>query len=93
MATVRIPSPLQHLTEGRDEVEVDGNTVQEVIDGLIAAHPALKERLLDEEGRFRRFINVYVNEEDIRFLEEFETSVGPNDVVSLVPAIAGGAPC
>lgn len=87
--TVRIPTPLRTLTGGADEVEIAGATVAELIDNLEAAHPGMKERLCDDKG-VRRFVNIYANEEDIRFLENLETALKDGDSVSIVPAIAGG---
>jgi molybdopterin synthase sulfur carrier subunit len=87
--TVRIPTPLRTLTGGADEVSVAGSTVGEVIENLELKHPGLKERLCDEKG-VRRFVNVYANEEDIRFLDNLKTALKDGDSVSIVPAIAGG---
>jgi molybdopterin synthase sulfur carrier subunit len=87
--TVRIPTPLRTLTGGADEVSIDGGTVGEVIDNLEKKHPGIKERLCDEKG-VRRFVNVYANEEDIRFLDNLATKLKEGDSVSIVPAIAGG---
>ncbi|MCZ6805485.1 MAG: MoaD/ThiS family protein [Deltaproteobacteria bacterium] len=88
--TVRIPNPLRTLTGGKDEVSADGGTVAEVIENLEANHPGMKERLCDEKG-VRRFVNIYHNDEDIRFLENLETELKEGDTLSIVPAIAGGA--
>ena len=87
--TVRIPTPLRTLTGGADEVSIEGNTVGEVIDNLEKKHPGIKERLCDDKG-VRRFVNVYANEEDIRFLDNLATQLKDGDSVSIVPAIAGG---
>lgn len=87
--TVRIPTPLRTLTGGADEVAVAGATVREVIDNLEKKHPGLRERLCDDKG-VRRFVNIYANEEDIRFLDNLDTAVKEGDSVSIVPAIAGG---
>lgn len=89
--TVRIPAPLRKLTDGQSEVSVQGATVTALVDALEAAHPGLKERLCDEGGQIRPFVNVYVNDEDIRFLKGADTPVADGDAVSIVPAIAGGA--
>lgn len=86
---VRIPTPLRTLTGGADEVQVEGKTVGEVIDQLEAKYPGMKDRLCDEKG-VRRFVNVYANEEDIRFLDNLQTELKEGDSVSIVPAIAGG---
>ncbi len=88
--TVRIPTPLRKLTDGADEVQAEGANVGELIDNLEAAHPGLKERLCDEAGEIRRFVNIYVNDEDVRFLQGKETPLSDGDQVSIVPAIAGG---
>jgi molybdopterin converting factor small subunit len=87
--TVRIPAPLRTLTGGKDEVLAAGSTVREVIDDLDKSHPGLKDRLLDAKG-VRRFINIYVGEEDVRFLDGLATPVKAGDHISIVPAIAGG---
>jgi len=88
--TVRIPTPLRKLTGGADEVCIDGGNVGELIDNLEAAHAGLKERLCDDAGEIRRFVNVYVNDEDVRFLDGRATALKDGDEVSIVPAIAGG---
>ena len=88
--TVRIPTPLRTLTGGADEVSADGGTVAEVIDNLETHHPGMKDRLCDEKG-VRRFVNIYANDEDIRFLDNLETLLKEGDTLSIVPAIAGGA--
>jgi molybdopterin converting factor small subunit len=87
---VRIPSQLRTLTGGSSEVVVDGATVGEVLKGLDGAHPGFQHRLFDERGRLRRFVNVFVAEEDVRFLQGLDTPVGPGATVSIVPAVAGG---
>ncbi len=87
---IRIPTPLRALTAGADEVVVPGETVGAALDALEAKHPGMRERLLDEKG-VRRFINIYVGEEDVRFLEGLNTKLKAGDQVSIVPAIAGGA--
>ena len=88
--TVRIPTPLRSLTGGADEVAIDGGTVGEVIENLEKKHPGVKERLCDEKGNVRRFVNIYANEEDIRFLDGLESAVKSGDSVEIIPAIAGG---
>ena len=88
--TIRIPTPLRKLTGERELIEADGATVGELLDSLAANYPGLKERICDEAGSVRRFVNVYVNDEDIRFLENKATAVKAGDEVSIVPAIAGG---
>ncbi len=87
---VRIPTPLRSLTAGQDVVSADGSTVGEVLANVEIAHPGLTEKLCDDSGRVRRFVNIYANDEDIRFLDELETSVAEGDEVIIVPAIAGG---
>ena len=89
--TVRIPTPLQRLTNGQGEVQCQGQTVKELLSDLEQRHPGVKERICDESGALRRFVNVFVNEEDIRFLKAEETVVKDGDEISIVPAIAGGA--
>jgi molybdopterin converting factor small subunit len=90
MVTVRIPTPLRSLTGGEEAVKVAGATVREVIDNLEKAHPGVRDRLLDDKG-VRRFVNLYVGEEDIRFLDGLETKLDAGQEISIVPAIAGGA--
>lgn len=87
--TVRIPTPLRTLTGGAESVEVQGNNVRELVENLEAGHPGMRERLMDDKG-VRRFVNLYVGEEDIRFLDGLETELKDGDEVSIVPAIAGG---
>lgn len=87
---VRIPTPLRQLTEGKEEVEVEAKDIQSLIMGLESRYRGLKERICDEKGEVRRFVNVYVNNEDIRFLKNLETPLKEGDEVSIVPAIAGG---
>jgi molybdopterin synthase sulfur carrier subunit len=86
---VRIPTPLRSLTGGEEQVKVTGETVEQVITELEARHPGIKDRLLDEKG-VRRFINVYVGDEDIRFLDGLKTQLQSGQEISIVPAIAGG---
>jgi molybdopterin synthase sulfur carrier subunit len=88
--TVRVPTQLRSLTDGAGEVAVDGSTVGEVLKGLDAAHPGLADRLFDDGGKLRRFVNVFVAEEDVRFLQGLETPVTEGQTVSIVPAVAGG---
>lgn len=89
---VRIPAPLRKLTKDQAIVEVAGANVEEVISSLEKNYPGLKERICDESGQIRRFINVFVNGEDIRFKEGAKTAVSDGAEVSIIPAIAGGAP-
>jgi molybdopterin synthase sulfur carrier subunit len=88
---VRIPTPLRSITKGAGEAHAKGETVADLIQDLERQHPGLRERIVDEGGEVRRFINIYVNEEDIRFLKGKETSLKDGDEVSIVPAIAGGS--
>jgi MoaD family protein len=90
MATVRVPTQLRSLSGGAAEVAVEGSTVGEVLKALDAAHPGFAERLFDETGKLRRFVNVFVADEDIRFGKGIETEVTDGDTVSIVPAVAGG---
>jgi len=87
---VRIPTPLQKLTQNQAEVSCEANDVNGVLENLESQYPGIKERLCDAEGKLRRFVNVYVNEEDIRFLKGAETVLKDGDEVSIIPAIAGG---
>jgi molybdopterin synthase sulfur carrier subunit len=87
---VRIPTPLRSLTKGQAEVQVAADNVADLIDDLEKQFPGIKERLVDEGGEVRRFINFYVNEEDVRFLQGSKTALKVGDQVSIVPAIAGG---
>ena len=89
--TVRIPTPLRTLTAGAEEVKVEGTDVGSVIDALEAKHPGIKARLCDETGKVRRFVNVFLGDEDIRFLDNLQTPVKDGDSISIVPAIAGGS--
>ena len=91
MVKVRIPTPLRPLTKGQGEVQAEGANITEMIEGLNTAHPGLKDRRCDENGALRRFVNIYVNEEDIRFLKGKDTALKDGDEVSIVPAIAGGS--
>ena len=89
-ATVRIPTPLRKLTNEQETVEVESATIGTAVEELEGKFPGIKERLVDETGEIRRFVNVYVNEEDIRFLENQDTPLKDGDDVSIIPAIAGG---
>ncbi len=88
--TVRVPTPLRRLTDGQGEVEVSAGTVREAIEKLDEMYPGFKERVLDENGELRRFVNLYLNDEDVRFLKGADTELKDGDVLSIVPAIAGG---
>jgi molybdopterin synthase sulfur carrier subunit len=87
---VLIPTPLQRLTDNQGEVVIEGSDVREVIGNLEVQFPGVKARLCDENGALRRFVNIYINEEDIRFLKGEATALKDGDEVSIVPAIAGG---
>ena len=88
--TVRIPTPLQKLTQNQAEVKASGTTIKELIEDLEKNFPGIKGRVCDETGKIRRFLNIYVNEEDVRFLQRDETPLEDGDEVSIIPAIAGG---
>ena len=88
--TVRIPTPLRRMTGGADKVELDVGDLSQMIDRLESDYPGFKERLLDEEGELRYFVNIYVNGEDIRFDQGLRTAIKSGDEVSIVPAVAGG---
>jgi sulfur-carrier protein len=87
---VRIPTPLRKLTNNEELVEINANTIGQAIAQLQTRYPGIRERLLDDTGAVRRFVNVYVNEEDIRFLQNQETPLKDGDEISIIPAIAGG---
>lgn len=89
--TVRVPTTLRTLTGGASEITVIGATVGEVLDQLEGVHPGFKERLLDGDGKLRRFVNLYVADDDVRFRQGLETVVAEGDTVSIIPAVAGGA--
>ena len=88
--TVRVPTTLRTLTAGASEVAVDGSTVGEVLDGLESAHPGFKSRLFDDDGNLRRFVNVFVADDDVRFLDGLSTPVPDGETVAIIPAVAGG---
>ena len=90
MAKIRIPMPLRKLTNDAEIVESDAGTLATAIDGLESQYPGMKERLCDDAGQIRRFVNIYVNGEDVRFLDNIETKLKAGDEVSIVPAVAGG---
>jgi molybdopterin synthase sulfur carrier subunit len=90
MAIVRIPTPLRKLTGGAEEVSASGKNVGELIGDLEKKYPGIKERICDDAGAVRRFVNIFVKDEDIRFLQNLDTPLGEKDEVSIVPAIAGG---
>ena len=87
---VRVPTPLMKLTDNKSEVMSEGSTIREILNNLESQFTGIKERICEENGSPRRFINIYLNEEDIRFLEGEETTVKDGDEISIIPAIAGG---
>ncbi len=87
---MRVPTQLRTLTGGTGEVEVEGATVGEVLQALDTAYPGFGERLFDDEGQLRRFVNVFLADEDVRFLDGLGTPIAPGQTVSIVPAVAGG---
>jgi len=91
MAKVRIPAPLRSYTKDQAEVSAAGGTVGEILRNLEQSYPGIGPRLLDEKGSVRRYVNIFHNDEDIRFLKDLDTPVAENDRISIVPAIAGGA--
>ena len=91
MVKIRIPTPLRPLTGGKSEVETMASDIQSMIESLNGQFPGLKDRVCDDKGEIRRFVNIYLNEEDIRFLQGKDTPLKDGDEISIVPAIAGGA--
>jgi molybdopterin synthase sulfur carrier subunit len=89
-ATVRIPTTLRPMAGGKSEVEVEGATVGEVLKSLDAAHPGFADRLLDDDGNLRKFVNVFVADDDVRFMDGLETPVPDGETVAIIPAVAGG---
>ncbi|MBI4234441.1 MAG: MoaD/ThiS family protein [Chloroflexi bacterium] len=87
---VRIPAPLRRVTNGQDKVEVEAQTLSQVLAELEGRFPGIKERLMDDSGELRHFVNVYINGEDVRFLQGLETATKTGDEVSIIPAVAGG---
>ncbi len=87
---VRIPTPLRKLTNNKDEVEGTGKNIKELIDDVERQYPGLKERICEDDGKIRRFVNIYVNDEDIRFKNSIDTELKDGDEISIIPAIAGG---
>ncbi len=88
--SVKIPTPLRSLTNDVDRVTSEGETIAALVESLEAAYPGMKERLCEESGELRRFVNIYVNGEDVRFLDGLATALGEDDEISIVPAVAGG---
>ncbi len=87
---VRIPTPLRRMTGGKDKVEVESGSLTAMVDELEGSYPGMKDRLIDEEGELRYFVNIYLNGEDVRFLNGLDTAMSTGDEVSIVPAVAGG---
>jgi sulfur-carrier protein len=90
MPQIQIPSPLRQYAGKHSSVEIAGNTVGEALTGLVAQHPELKRHLYNDEGKLRAFVNVYVNDEDMRYLQKEATTLKDGDTISIVPSIAGG---
>ena len=90
MSTVRIPSPLRKYTNSQSKVQANGATINEVIEDLETQYPGVKSRLCDDSGQIKRYVNVFINGDEIRTLQGADSSVGENDEVSIVPAMAGG---
>ena len=88
--SVRIPTPLRRVTNGQDKVSVEGTTLNEIISSLDSQFPGIKERLCEDQGQLRNFVNVYINGEDVRFLDGLESATKSGDEISIVPAVAGG---
>src|SRR5438445_13775323 len=89
---ILIPTPLRPYTDKKDAVDAEGKTVGELLADLTSRHSGLKPHLYNEQGRLRSFVNVYVNDEDIRYLQKEQTPVSPGDTISIIPSVAGGAP-
>ncbi|HEV3112051.1 MAG TPA: ubiquitin-like small modifier protein 1 [Candidatus Binataceae bacterium] len=87
---VRVPTPLRRFTAGNGEVAALGASIKEVINDLESRHPGMRDRLLDDKGEIRRFVNIYLNGDDVRFLDQLNSAVKDGDDISIVPAIAGG---
>ena len=87
---VRIPTPLRRVTNGQEKASVEGKNLIEIIDALESQHPGIKERMCDDDGSLRHFVNIYVNGEDVRFLDGLDTPTKSGDEISIVPAVAGG---
>ncbi len=90
MAKILIPTPLRQFAGGKDTVEIGGATVGEILDQLTTTHPDLRKNLFNDEGKLRSFVNVYLNDEDIRYLSKTATTAKDSDTISIVPSIAGG---
>ena len=90
MATIRIPSPLRRYTNSQSKVETNGGNVGELLNNLEAQYPGIKSKLCDDNGNIKRYVNIFINDEEIRTLQGSETPVGEKDEVSIIPAMAGG---
>ena len=90
-ATVKIPTQLRTLTDGADVVEAEGATLSDLIENLESQHPGVKERIVDDSGELRRFVNIYLNDEDVRFLDGLSTPIPQEARLSIIPAVAGGS--
>jgi molybdopterin synthase sulfur carrier subunit len=88
--SVRVPTPLRRFTGGQGEVPAEGASLRAIIENLETRHPGLRERMLDDKGEIRRFVNIYINGDDVRFLDQLNSKVKDGDEISIVPAIAGG---
>ena len=88
--TVRIPTPLRRVTDGQDKVSADGATLGEIIDSMESQFPGIKARICDDDGNLRNFVNVFVNGEDVRFMDGVNSATADGDEISIVPAVAGG---
>lgn len=88
--TVRIPTPLRRVTDGQDKVDAEGATLREIIDSMDSQFPGIKARICDDNGDLRNFVNVFVNGEDVRFMDGVDSATADGDEISIVPAVAGG---
>lgn len=88
--TVRIPTPLRRVTDGQDKVDAEGATLREIIDSMESQFPGIKARICDDNGDLRNFVNVFVNGEDVRFMDGVDSATADGDEISIVPAVAGG---
>ena len=89
-ATVKIPTPLRKLTNNETSVDAIGKTIEQIVESLDSAYPGMRERLIDDNGDLRHFVNIYLNGEDIRYIDGLKSPVSDNDELSIVPAVAGG---
>ena len=89
-ATVKIPTPLRKLTNNETSVDAVGKTIEQIVESLDSAYPGMRERLIDDNGYLRHFVNIYLNGEDIRYIDGLKSPVSDNDELSIVPAVAGG---